>query len=374
VEWHGDGRVAEDLTDLAGHYLGSVDPSTGAWTGERIPGSSIYLAWYVNGGTTFFHYNALGSSMMNTHQDGNTVSNDVLFYPWGQMWASPVNDYFQFFGNIEGWDWEIGEGVTPNRYYPNYQGRWLSPDPLAGDVSNPQSLNRYAYVLNNPTSLTDPLGLNPYEDPGGIECRDPTFAESHAQCQGPGSPWCTAFPDDLGCIDFGAGGGGGGGGGQAGGGVTPPTSGRPVGGGLPPSMGNAAFGGLITCTRVSVKIGGVSYPAGPLQCSLSMPLWLRGLLTVPWAVNWIIPVYPVPVLSGVGPAGGFAFNPATHTLCASAGIGASASHNFALGPITDAHMWNGTSPFPSGIMQRIFSSAGAADNTLVDDLKVVRAR
>ncbi len=161
VEWHGDGRVSEDLTDLAGHYLGSVDPSSGAWTGERIPGSSIYLAWYVNGGTTFFYYNALGSSMMNTHQDGNTVSNDVLFYPWGQLWASPVNDYFQFFGNIEGWDWEIGEGVAPNRYYPNYQGRWLSPDPLAGDISNPQSLNLYAYVLNNPTTLTDPLGLDP---------------------------------------------------------------------------------------------------------------------------------------------------------------------------------------------------------------------
>jgi len=165
VEWHGDGRASEDLTDLAGHYLGSVDPSTGAWTGERIPGSSIYLAWYVNGGTTFFHYNALGSSMMNTHQDGNTVSNDVLFYPWGQMWASPVNDYFQFFGNIEGWDWEIGEGVTPNRFYPNYQGRWLSPDPLGGDVSNPQSLNRYAYALNNPTTFTDPTGLFRYNYP-----------------------------------------------------------------------------------------------------------------------------------------------------------------------------------------------------------------
>ena len=159
VEWHGDGRVSEDLTDLAGHYLGSVDPSSGAWTGERIPGSSIYLAWYVNGGTTFFHYNALGSSIMNTRQDGNTVSNDILFYPWGQLWASPVNDYFQFFGNIEGWDWEIGEGVAPNRFYPNYQGRWLSPDPLAGDISNPQSLNRYAYALNNPTTFTDPSGL-----------------------------------------------------------------------------------------------------------------------------------------------------------------------------------------------------------------------
>src|ERR1039458_8621638 len=97
---------------------------------------------------------------MNTRQDGS-VSNGILFYPWGQVWVSPVNDYFQFFGNIEGWDWEEGKGVTPNRYYPNYQGRWLSPDPLAGDISNPQSLNRYAYALNNPTTLTDPTGLCP---------------------------------------------------------------------------------------------------------------------------------------------------------------------------------------------------------------------
>ena len=38
-------------------------------------------------------------------------------------------------------------------------GRWLSPDPLGGDVTNPQSLNRYPYVLNNPTTFIDPLGL-----------------------------------------------------------------------------------------------------------------------------------------------------------------------------------------------------------------------
>ncbi len=37
--------------------------------------------------------------------------------------------------------------------------RWLSPDPLGGQISNPQSLNRYSYALNNPTTLTDPLGL-----------------------------------------------------------------------------------------------------------------------------------------------------------------------------------------------------------------------
>ncbi len=35
----------------------------------------------------------------------------------------------------------------------------MSPDPLGGDILNPQSLNRYAYVMNNPTTWTDPLGL-----------------------------------------------------------------------------------------------------------------------------------------------------------------------------------------------------------------------
>lgn len=37
----------------------------------------------------------------------------------------------------------------------------MSPDPYLGsmDLSNPQSLNRYSYVGNAPTNLTDPLGL-----------------------------------------------------------------------------------------------------------------------------------------------------------------------------------------------------------------------
>jgi RHS repeat-associated protein len=37
-------------------------------------------------------------------------------------------------------------------------GAMLSPDPLLGNLLNPQSLNRYAYAANNPTSLVDPSG------------------------------------------------------------------------------------------------------------------------------------------------------------------------------------------------------------------------
>jgi hypothetical protein len=42
-------------------------------------------------------------------------------------------------------------------------GRFLSPDPagmMAADIEFPQSLNRYAYVWNNPLSFTDPTGLD----------------------------------------------------------------------------------------------------------------------------------------------------------------------------------------------------------------------
>ena len=47
------------------------------------------------------------------------------------------------------------------RQYKSTEGRWMSPDPYSGsyDFSNPQSFNRYPYVLNNPYSSIDPKGL-----------------------------------------------------------------------------------------------------------------------------------------------------------------------------------------------------------------------
>jgi RHS repeat-associated protein len=48
------------------------------------------------------------------------------------------------------------------RYYNSAPGRFMSPDPLAGHTEDPQTLNRYAYVGNNPLSRTDPTGLDWY--------------------------------------------------------------------------------------------------------------------------------------------------------------------------------------------------------------------
>jgi RHS repeat-associated protein len=77
-------------------------------------------------------------------------------------------------------DAESGNDHTQFRQFmPNF-GRWMSPDPLAGDVTNPQSLNRYAYVMNNPINLTDVLGLGSGETSG-------------PPCNGPGQPSCMDY-------------------------------------------------------------------------------------------------------------------------------------------------------------------------------------
>jgi RHS repeat-associated protein len=58
-------------------------------------------------------------------------------------------------------DAETGLDYFGARYLSSTQGRWTSPDPtlLSVNAYNPQSWNRYTYVLNNPLKFIDPLGL-----------------------------------------------------------------------------------------------------------------------------------------------------------------------------------------------------------------------
>ncbi len=44
------------------------------------------------------------------------------------------------------------------RYYDPQLGRFISPDTLVESLGNPQTLNRYSYVGNNPLRYTDPSG------------------------------------------------------------------------------------------------------------------------------------------------------------------------------------------------------------------------
>ncbi|SAL52446.1 RHS repeat-associated core domain-containing protein [Caballeronia concitans] len=67
------------------------------------------------------------------------------------------------------------------RFYDPVLGRFLTPDPFTPRPLNPQSWNRYAYVLNNPLTLRDPSGFNGSDDDSGsTKDNDTDSASGHA--------------------------------------------------------------------------------------------------------------------------------------------------------------------------------------------------
>jgi len=63
-----------------------------------------------------------------------------------------------------------------SRYYASTQGRFTSADTLLGSPTNPQSLNRYSYVGNNPLVFRDPTGhaAEGAQEPKGGTCSQKT--------------------------------------------------------------------------------------------------------------------------------------------------------------------------------------------------------
>jgi len=64
-------------------------------------------------------------------------------------------------------DGEAASDYAVNRRYSQNVGRFMSVDPMIGSLGNPQSLNRYTYVTNDPIRLTDPSGLDAFAPGGG---------------------------------------------------------------------------------------------------------------------------------------------------------------------------------------------------------------
>jgi RHS repeat-associated protein len=83
------------------------------------------------------------------------VLENIAYDPFGLITGQSGNDYAHY--SYTGQEYDIGLGVLYHlgaRIYAPILGRFITPDPTIPDPSNPQSLNRYAYVLNNPLRYT----------------------------------------------------------------------------------------------------------------------------------------------------------------------------------------------------------------------------
>ncbi len=120
------------------------------------------IARHQDSKTYFMHPNHLGSTIPQggmTDQTGATTQK-TRYYPFGQLWTSGGTIRDDRFASMDPRDAETGNNPTLFRMQNPRLYRWLSPDPLAGDISNPQSLNRYAYVMNSPVNLTASQGVS----------------------------------------------------------------------------------------------------------------------------------------------------------------------------------------------------------------------
>ncbi len=132
-------------------YVGSshtytMRDSTGGLMGEKIPNGTRYY-YFVDG---------LGS-VVAVVDSSSSVVNRYGYDPFGKSTFSSgsVANPWRFAG---GYLDATGLYKFGNRYYDPSVGRWTQQDTLGGGISNPATLNRYAYVGDNPINATDPTG------------------------------------------------------------------------------------------------------------------------------------------------------------------------------------------------------------------------
>jgi len=198
-------RTRKSTNAAATHYVfdqtsrpvAAKDDFTGLWLSAEVYAGERHLATYARNNTYLHHQDWLGSNRLTTLFDG-TPTEMCQELPFGDglscsqgtghpPTATPFADYER--------DPETQLDHTWFRQYSSVQGRWTTPDPSLEsiDPSNPQSLNRYSYVLNDPVRLRDPLGLEPYmgcvwED-GTVDDSPEDGGATEQECRDQGGSW-----------------------------------------------------------------------------------------------------------------------------------------------------------------------------------------
>ncbi len=153
--------LVDTSLNTAGSTLSNVLISSGGGS------SSANIHWLVS--------DQLGTPRMIFDQSGsfaNVSRHDYL--PFGEelvtgqglrssLQGYSANDYVRQHFTGQERDNETGLDYMHARYYANVTGRFTSSDTLFGSLGNPQTLNRYSYVGNNPLNFSDPTGHTAFD-------------------------------------------------------------------------------------------------------------------------------------------------------------------------------------------------------------------
>ena len=166
---------------LGNRYQQTVDSITSTYTLDIASGLTQVLAaqsagdgtyTYLYGldrigqisstGMEYFLPDALGS-VRNLTSTGGAVFLTRSYDPFGSLLASNGIGMTSY-GFAGEWTDQTGLQHLRARYFAHSVGRFLTQDTWLGQYSQPTTLNRFVYGLNNPINFRDPTGFSPRGD------------------------------------------------------------------------------------------------------------------------------------------------------------------------------------------------------------------
>lgn len=156
--WGGESVIAE--------YDGTSNGMV--WTKSYVYwGTRLLATDSAANGTQYYHYDRLGARLV-TNTGGGIVSENIGL-PFGATITGESNNLGGSANKRRFTSYDRSDTTkldyAANRHYSSAQGRFTQADPIGMSsvyLANPQSLNLYAYCLNDPINYIDPSGLFAY--------------------------------------------------------------------------------------------------------------------------------------------------------------------------------------------------------------------
>ncbi|MBI3242659.1 MAG: RHS repeat-associated core domain-containing protein [Chloroflexi bacterium] len=165
--YDGDGNLVKKVkgtttTVYVGTYEVELTNSVVTKKTSYYPGGAMRVD--IVGGSNTLYYSLkdhLGSASVLLDSSGNLVTNgEQRYYPFGEsrIVSADLKTNHLFTGQLS-MGTELGGIYSYGaRFYSAKLGRFLSADTIVPEPGDPQALNRFSYVKNNPLKYTDPTG------------------------------------------------------------------------------------------------------------------------------------------------------------------------------------------------------------------------
>lgn len=173
-QYDGENRIAK--VDAGTFNEATYFYDANNWRVKKTTSNNAYTTYCIwEGGQVIAEYsNAPTGATGNSYYLADRLSNRMItdtngafkgtqdHLPFGDEGGTNGTSEKHRFTNYER-DNESGSDHAVNRQYETASGRFKQADKKGGLMRDPQSLNRYAYSLNDPVNVGDPLGLSPFD-------------------------------------------------------------------------------------------------------------------------------------------------------------------------------------------------------------------